>query len=102
MLPYLLLQTMKQDLTAATPVFFTSLNLVLIALAPFVIQGLAVMSFFMKRWRFPRFLRGLAYFLMLSQGLLAVAPALGLVEFWTDWRGRAAARRDDEDESANE
>ncbi len=100
LLPFLLLQTAKRDLAAATPIFYISLNLVLMALAPFIIQGLAVMSFFMKRWRFPRFLRGLAYLLLLTQGLIALAPALGLMEFWVDWRGRAAAPKK-EDESEN-
>jgi hypothetical protein len=80
-----------------SPLFYISLNVTLIALAPYVGQGLAVMSFFMKRWRFPRFLRGLTYFMVLTQGLIAVAPALGLMEFWANWRARALARPRDEE-----
>ncbi len=73
----------------AESLFFVAMNVLLIALLPYVIQGLAVISFFLERWRLPRFLRGLTYFLVLTQGLLAAVAALGLMEFWVDLRGRA-------------
>lgn len=92
LVPYLLLPLLGRDAARFTATFYLSLNVVLIALAPYVMQGLGIMSFFMKRWRFPRFLRGLTYLFVLTQGLFALVPALGLMEFWTDWRGRAAAK----------
>jgi hypothetical protein len=73
----------------AESLFFILLNLALIALLPYVLQGLAVIAFFLERWRLPRFLRVLAYFLLLTQGLIAAVAALGLMEFWVDLRGRA-------------
>ena len=104
LLPYLILPMVGRDTDAVAPLFYVCLNLVLISLVPYVLQGLGVMSFFMKRWRFPRLLRGLTYFMVLTQGLPAVVPVLGLMEFWTDWRGRSVARdaaQRDQDEKEN-
>ncbi len=92
LLPYLILPMVGGDKSGVASLFYVSLNVVLIALIPYTMQGLGVLSFFMRRWRFPRLLRGLTYFMIMSQGLVAMVPALGLVEFWTDWRGRLTAR----------
>lgn len=78
----------------AEPLFFIALNVALIALLPYVLQGLAVIAFFLERWRLPRFLRALTYFLLLTQGLLAAVAVLGLMEFWVDLRGRAMRPKD--------
>lgn len=94
LLPFLIFQMLDRDRSAVTLLFYVSLNVVLIALVPYIMQGMGVLSFFMKRWRVPRLLRGLTYFLIFSQGLVAVVPALGMMEFWTDWRGRTLARDD--------
>jgi Predicted membrane protein (DUF2232) len=101
LLPYLILQMLGHASVAATTLFYISLNLTLIALAPYIMQGLGVLSFFMRRWQFPRILRGLTYFIILTQGLFAVVPAIGLMEFWTDWRGRSEAQDAAETEERN-
>jgi len=93
LLPYLILNLLKKDTGDVMTIFYVSLNLLIIGLVPYLIQGLAVMSFFLKRWRLPRFLRGLTYFIILSQGLVPMVAALGLMEFWTDFRGRALVPR---------
>ncbi len=93
LLPYLILNLLKKDTGGVMTIFYVSLNLLIIGLVPYLIQGLAVMSFFLKRWRLPRFLRGLTYFIILSQGLVPMVAALGLMEFWTDFRGRALLPR---------
>jgi len=98
LLPYLLLR-LRGVGDQTVMLFYFSLNLVIIALIPYLLQGLAVMSFFLKRWRLPRLLRGLTFFLVLSQGLVAAVAALGLMEFWTDLRGRAIAPKPKKDKN---
>jgi hypothetical protein len=39
---------------------------------------------------------------VLTQGLVALVPAVGLMEFWTDWRGRALTPRKENDELGHE
>jgi len=102
LLPYLILTLLKKDTGAVLSIFYVSLNLLIIGLAPYLIQGLAVMSFFLKRWRLPRFLRGLTYFIVLSQGLVPMVAALGLMEFWTDFRGRALVPRPRSNDEENQ
>lgn len=93
LLPYIVNRAPAAEISTATVVLFNaSLAVVLIALIPYTIQGLCVMSFYMKRWNFPRFLRGITYVIIFTQGLLPVAPSLGLLDFWTDWRGKTETR----------
>ncbi|MHA1568313.1 MAG: DUF2232 domain-containing protein [Alphaproteobacteria bacterium] len=102
LLPYLIGRMRDGGTEAVHTLFFISLNLVIIGLLPYMIQGLAVMAFFLERWRLPRLLRGLTYFLVLTQGLAAVVAALGLMEFWTDFRGRALAPKKEKTEEEDE
>jgi len=93
LLPYIVNTSPAAEIGAATvTVFNACLAVVLIALIPYTLQGLGVMSYYMKRWNFPRFLRGITYVIIFTQGLLPVAPSLGLLDFWTDWRGKTETR----------
>jgi uncharacterized protein YybS (DUF2232 family) len=65
----------------------TALNILVISLSLYFVQGLSISAHFFERFKVPRFLRLLFYFLMVVQPylLLAVA-AFGLFDLWCDFR----------------
>lgn len=99
LLPYVIARMTSWNQNAVQMLFFTSLNLVIVALLPYLFQGLAVMAFFLERWHLPRMLRGLTYFLVLTQGMIVAVAALGLMEFWVDFRGRSLTAKKEKDKT---
>jgi len=94
--PYFILEMTGGDPRQLQQLYYFSLNVLIIGLLPFLGQGLAVMSYFFKKWRLPRLLRALTYFMTLTQFLItAMVAVLGLAEFWTDLRGRSMAPKED-------
>lgn len=72
--------------------FRPALNLLVISLAPFFFQGLAIASFFLRRVGLPRWLRVAGYALAVPQmWILALAP-VGLFDVWIRFRQRAVKR----------
>ncbi len=62
-------------------------NLLILGLAVYSIQGIAVIHFFFIRSKIPIFLLAIGYFIIFSQPLLiAGALAIGLVDVWADFR----------------
>ncbi|VAX20287.1 hypothetical protein MNBD_NITROSPINAE02-2200 [hydrothermal vent metagenome] len=64
-----------------------TLNLLILGLAVYSIQGIAVIHFFFVRSKIPVFLLAIGYFLIFSQPLLiGGALVIGLVDVWADFR----------------
>ncbi len=63
------------------------LNVLLVCLFLYLLQGLAIVSSFFQAKKIPRFLRVLFYVILFSQHyLLLMAAALGLFDLWADFR----------------
>jgi membrane protein required for beta-lactamase induction len=63
------------------------LNLLLVLVPLYAIQGLAVLRHFFQKARLPRPLQGVGFGLFALQPLLLVAVAcLGLTDLWVDFR----------------
>ncbi len=66
---------------------FLAVNLLIVIASVYVFQGLSILQFYLKKFRFPRFLRFLAYILILMQQILLIGLALaGLFDQWIDFR----------------
>jgi uncharacterized protein YybS (DUF2232 family) len=64
-----------------------ALNLLILVLCMYLVQGLAVTAFFFSRSSLPRLLQPLFYLLLFFQPYLAVAvTACGLFDLWADFR----------------
>jgi uncharacterized protein YybS (DUF2232 family) len=68
-------------------VFYTGLNLLLLGLFVYLLQGLAIVSYFFKTRNIPVILRSIFYALLIFQ-LTLVLPviAVGLFDLWIDFR----------------
>lgn len=65
----------------------TGLNLLLVMIPLYAVQGLAVMQHFFQKVRLPRPLQGVGFGLFALQPVLLVAVAcLGLTDLWADFR----------------
>jgi uncharacterized protein YybS (DUF2232 family) len=63
------------------------LNIMIVLLFLYMLQGLAIMSFFFRKKNIPVFLRVFGYFLVFAQQfLLLLVAGLGLVDTWVDFR----------------
>ena len=63
------------------------LNMLIALLFIYMLQGLAIISFFFQRKNVPVFLRVFGYFLIFAQQfLLVIVVGLGLIDTWTDFR----------------
>jgi len=66
--------------------FRFGLNLLIVFLVPFLFHGLAIASFYLKKFRVPRWLRTLIYVLSFVQLWFVVFLFLGLFDMWLDFR----------------
>jgi len=63
------------------------LNIAIVLLFIYMLQGLAIISFFFKRKNVPGILRALGYFLIFAQQfLIFIVAGLGLIDTWADFR----------------
>lgn len=63
------------------------LNILIVLLFIYMLQGLAIMSFFFQRKNVPMFLRAFGYFLVFAQQfLLLIVAGVGLIDTWADFR----------------
>jgi len=63
------------------------LNIVIVLLFIYMLQGLAIISFFFKRKNVPVVFRAFGYFLIFAQQfLIFVVAGVGLVDTWADFR----------------
>jgi uncharacterized protein YybS (DUF2232 family) len=63
------------------------LNVLFLVSLVYLLQGLAVMVFFLNRASVPPILRSLAYILLVIQPLILLGvAAFGLFDLWTDFR----------------
>ncbi|MBN2251676.1 MAG: DUF2232 domain-containing protein, partial [Candidatus Altiarchaeota archaeon] len=63
------------------------LNILIVLLFIYMLQGLAIMSFFFQRKNVPVFMRALGYFLVFAQQfLLLIVAGVGLIDTWVDFR----------------
>lgn len=68
-------------------VYYLGLNLLLICLFVYLLQGLAIISFFFRKKNIPLFLRTLFYVLLIfQQFLILLVVAVGLFDLWIDFR----------------
>ena len=67
--------------------FRPALNLMIVSLIPFLFQGLAIASHFMKRFGIPRWLR-VGLWIMGAQLWFFVLVPMGLFDVWIDFRKR--------------
>lgn len=74
---------------------FTALNLLILCLFIYFLQGIAIIEFFFKRKKAPFYLRFLFYFLiMIQQYLMFFVVAAGLFDLWIDFRKAPAPTKD--------
>ncbi len=74
---------------------FTALNLLILCLFIYFLQGIAIVEFFFKRKKAPFYLRFLFYFLiMIQQYLMFFVVAAGLFDLWIDFRKAPAPTKD--------
>ncbi len=66
---------------------FAAVNALVVIASVYGFQGLAILQFYLKKLRFPRILRFVAYILILMQQILLIGLALaGLFDQWIDFR----------------
>ena len=64
-----------------------ALNVLVVTIALYVIQGLAIIAHFFNRFAVPRFMRVVFYVVLTLQPYLAIAvAALGIFDIWGDFR----------------
>jgi uncharacterized protein YybS (DUF2232 family) len=62
-------------------------NILVVLSIVYLLQGLAIVSFYMDKWKLPRFLRAIVYgFLLLQQFATLGAVFLGIFDMWFDFR----------------
>ena len=75
------------SLLAQTNIRLWGLNVFLIVSAIYLLQGLAIVSFFFQHKNIPFFFRWVGYFLIAIQQILMIAIAvIGLFDIWVDFR----------------
>ncbi|MDD5711746.1 MAG: DUF2232 domain-containing protein, partial [Smithellaceae bacterium] len=74
-------------LVPLTAVRYVGINLLVICMFVYLLQGLAIIGFFFRVKQVPVYLRGLFYLLIfLQQYLMILVVALGLFDLWIDFR----------------
>lgn len=74
-------------------------NVMVIAFAVFILQGVALLHHTFVRFNTPILLRAFGYFLLFSQpALLGMAGCFGIADIWADFR--KTPERDDDDDSS--
>jgi uncharacterized protein YybS (DUF2232 family) len=69
------------------PLKILSINLIIVLLFVYLMQGLAIINFFFEKKNLPWFLRATGYFLIfVQQILLVLVVGLGLVDVWVNFR----------------
>jgi len=69
------------------PVKILSINVIIILLFVYMMQGLSIINFFFEKKNLPWFLRAIGYFLIFVQQLLLVLViGLGLIDIWVNFR----------------
>lgn len=69
------------------PVKILSINLIIILLFVYLMQGLSIINFFFEKKNLPWFLRATGYFLIfVQQILLVLVVGLGLIDVWANFR----------------
>jgi len=66
--------------------FAMGLNLFIIMTLPFLFQGMAITSFFMKKYNLPKIARAFVYILLFSQLWVVILVFIGLADVWADLR----------------
>jgi len=75
---------------------WVGLNIALIFLLAYLIQGYGILTFFIQRTRLPKIIKGIIYFSFLLQpSLMLLLCGIGLFETWFHFRERAAAKREE-------
>ncbi|MBW2636173.1 MAG: DUF2232 domain-containing protein [Deltaproteobacteria bacterium] len=63
------------------------LNILIVLIFIYMLQGLSIVSFYFKKKNMPWFIRGFGYFLIFAQQiLLFLVIVLGLIDVWVDFR----------------
>jgi uncharacterized protein YybS (DUF2232 family) len=76
-------------LVSVESIKFLGLNILITALFIYLLQGLAITSFFFKRKNVPRVLRAIFYFsIFIQQYFTLLIVATGLFDLWIDFRKR--------------
>lgn len=71
------------------PVFLLSMNVMCIVLMAYFLQGISIISFFVKKTRIPPALRYLLYWLVFFQfPVNLIVTGIGLFDMWVDFRKR--------------
>jgi len=71
------------------------LNILIVLLFIYMLQGLSIVSFYFKKKNMPWFIRGFGYFLIFAQQiLLFLVIGLGLIDVWVDFRKLEKAEPD--------
>jgi uncharacterized protein YybS (DUF2232 family) len=74
-------------LVPVSPLRAAGWNLLILCLLVYMMQGLSIVSFYLKWYKIPRFLRFLTYIVILIyQFVLIVVAAIGLFDLWLDVR----------------
>ena len=69
-----------------SPLFVAGLNIFIISTIPFLFQGMSILSFFMRKYKFPLVARVITYVLVFSQIWLILLVFVGLADIWADLR----------------
>ncbi len=93
---WLLIASGVAILMPITPLQAVGWNLLILSLLVYVMQGLSIVSFYLKWYKIPRFLRFLTYVVILIyQFVLIAVAAIGLFDLWLDFRRFARPRTED-------
>jgi uncharacterized protein YybS (DUF2232 family) len=64
-----------------------AINLIIVTGTIYFFQGLAIVAFYLERWKLPFYVKGFAYALLFLQQFASMAAAvLGLFDVWFDFR----------------
>lgn len=66
--------------------FFTGCNLAILFAVVYLVQGVAVADYYLRRLRVQPFMRGLLHTLILALPSVVFVVALGVVDIWADFR----------------
>ncbi|MFO7751289.1 MAG: YybS family protein [Desulfobacteraceae bacterium] len=81
------------------PLKITGLNLVIVLMPIYFFQGIAIVSFFFEKKRFPRFLRILIYgIIAIQQIFLFLVMGLGFFDTWINFRKLDTMEEEEPDE----
>ena len=73
--------------------FRPSVNVLVVALIPFLFQGMSITSHFLNRWGIPRWLRTLLWAFSVPQLWIVATVPVGLFDVWVDFRRPRVPRK---------